>query len=93
MEVSIIRIVLSRVTAIVVEIVALLRNLKIAKFCCCKSECQRSEEEIEAQERVDVIRCIEEEHLKTVQSLYDIIQNSHTPVLVVENQKNNETVL
>ena len=73
---SIIGIVVSGISAIGVATFAFLSKIKKANFCCCKSECQKSEQEIEANRQIEIIQSIENEHIKNVQTLVDMIKDS-----------------
>ena len=81
MELSIIGIIISGIATGAVGLFAFLSRIKKANFCCCKSECQRTAEEIEADRQIEIIHTIENEHIKNVQSLVDIIKYSDSPQL------------
>ena len=76
MELPIIGIIISGATTIIVGVITLFRSIKKMKLCCCKSECQKTEQEIEAERQIEIIQSIENEHIKNVQSLVDIIKDS-----------------
>jgi hypothetical protein len=88
---SILGIVISGVSAIAVGAFAFLSKIKRANFCCCKSECQKTEQEIEAERQIEIIQSIENEHIKNVQSLVDIIKDS--PQLHRKEEKIKESSL
>jgi hypothetical protein len=56
-----------------------------------KSECQKTEQEIEAERQIEIIQSIENEHIKNVQSLVDIIKDS--PQLHRKEEKIKESSL
>jgi hypothetical protein len=90
MELSIIGIIISGIATGAVGLFAFLSRIKKANFCCCKSECQRTTEEIEADRQVEIIQSIENEHIKNVQSLFNIIKSTESPQL---KRKDKETFI
>ena len=65
-------------TPVVTVIAVLIKKLNLCKFCCCKSECSKSREEI-----------LEEEHIRTI-ALEEIVKVASTPVVVRSNNKTTE---
>jgi hypothetical protein len=80
MDMSIIAIIVSGATAIVASIIALFRNIKFAKFCCCTSECQKSEQELQHEEIKEMIKVIENHDIRNSQTINDFKKRYETEI-------------
>ena len=80
MEMSIIAIIVSGATAIVASVIALLRNIKFAKFCCCTSECQKSENELQHEEIKEILKVIENHDIRNSQTINDSKKQNETEI-------------
>jgi hypothetical protein len=79
MELPIIGIIISGATTIIVGVITLFRSIKKMKLCCCKSECQKTDQELENERQIEIIQKIEDGNIKNLQSIVEIIKLSESP--------------
>ena len=93
MELPIIGIIISGATTIIVGVITLFRSIKKMKLCCCKSECQKTDQELENERQIEIIRKIEDGNIKNLQSIVEIIKLSESPQMQRRKKHTRETVL
>ncbi len=91
MELPIIGIIISGATTIIVGIITLFRNIKKIKLCCCRSECQKSEQELDNERQIEIIQKIEEGNIKNIQSIVEIIKSTDSPQIIRREAHTRET--
>jgi hypothetical protein len=93
MELPIIGIIISGATTIIVGVITLFRSIKKMKLCCCKSECQKTDTELENERQVEIVQKIEEGNIKNIQSIVEIIRLIDSPQAIRRNLHTKETSL
>ena len=93
MELPIIGIIISGATTIIVGVITLFRSIKKMKLCCCKSECQKTDQELENERQIEIIQKIEDGNIKNLQSIVEIIKLSESPQIQRRKIHTRETSL
>jgi hypothetical protein len=93
MELPIIGIIISGATTIIVGVITLFRSIKKMKLCCCKSECQKTDQELENERQIEIIQKIEDSNIKNLQSIVEIMKLSESPQIQRRKIHTRETVL